>query len=58
MTFGMRVLKAINFIKGVQPLSSSAEALWVDLKDAEDDVRLHKQGKIKLKKAQELLNEL
>jgi len=29
-----------------------------DLNDAAEQVRLHKQGKIKLKTAQELLNEL
>jgi hypothetical protein len=32
--------------------------LWDDLKEAAEQVRLHKQGKIKLKTAQELLNEL
>jgi hypothetical protein len=32
--------------------------LWDNLKEAAEQVRLHKQGKIKLKTAQELLNEL
>ena len=34
------------------------ECLMEDLKDAAEQVRLHKQGKIKLKTAQELLSEL
>lgn len=32
--------------------------LWEDLKEAAEEVKLHKQGKIKLKTAQELLDEL
>ena len=32
--------------------------LWGDLKEAAGKVKLHKDGKIKLKTAQELLNEL
>jgi hypothetical protein len=39
-------------------MSLSGEELLKDLKDAAKDVRLHKQGKLKLKTAQELLNEL
>lgn len=32
--------------------------LWEDLNEAANEVRLHKQGKLKLKTAQDLLNEL
>lgn len=32
--------------------------LWDDLKEAANEVKLHKQGKVKLKTAQDLLNEL
>lgn len=39
-------------------MSSSKIDLWEDLKDADGEVKLHKQGKIKLKTAQELLDEL
>ena len=39
-------------------MSSSSIAMWEDLKDAAEQVRLHKQGKIQLKTAEELLNEL
>ncbi len=56
--FGIKVLNSLSFIKNVKPMSLSAVELWDDLKEAAEQVRLHKQGKIKLKTAQELLNEL
>jgi hypothetical protein len=58
VVFGMKVLKSLNFIKNAKPMSESSIVLLNDLKDATNDVKLHKQGKIKLKTAQELLNEL
>lgn len=56
--FAMKVLRSLSFVKKVKPMAVSAVELWDDLKDAAEEVRLHKQGKIKLKTAQELLNEL
>jgi hypothetical protein len=46
-TFAMRVLKSLSFVKSAKPMSVSAVGLWDDL-----------QGKIKLKTAQQLLDEL
>jgi hypothetical protein len=40
------------------PMTMAPVKLWEDLKEAAEEVRLHKQGKIKLKTAQQLLNEL
>ena len=57
-TFGMKVLKSLSFVKSAKPMTDAAVVLWDDLKEAAEQVRLHKQGKIKLKTAQELLNEL
>ena len=57
-TFGMKVLKSLSFITKVKPMTIAAVELWDDLKEAAEQVRLHKQGKLKLKTAQELLNEL
>ncbi len=57
-TFGMKVLKSLSFVKNAKPMTNTAVGLWDDLKEAAEQVRLHKQGKIKLKTAQELLNEL
>jgi hypothetical protein len=57
-SFGMKVLKSLSFVKKAKPMTDAAVGLWDDLKEAAEQVRLHKQGKIKLKTAQELLNEL
>jgi hypothetical protein len=56
--FGMRVLKSLSFIKNAKPISPAAIGLWEDLKQAASEVRLHKEGKIQLKTAQQLLDEL
>ena len=56
--FGMKVLQSLSFIKKAKPFSKAGETLYADLKAAAKEVRLHKQEKIKLKTAQELLNEL
>jgi hypothetical protein len=57
-TFGMKVLKSLSFVKKATPMTVTAVEFWDDLKEAADEVRLHKQGKLKLKTAQKLLNEL
>ena len=57
-SFALKVLKSLSFIKKAQPISDNTISLWSDLKDAANEVRLHKEGNIKLKTAQELLNEL
>jgi hypothetical protein len=56
--FGMQVLKSLSFVKKAKPMTQSAVELWEDLYSAARDVRLHKQGKLTLKTAQDLLNEL
>ncbi len=56
--FGMKVLKSLSFVKKAKTMSKTSVELWVDLKEAADQVKLHKQGKLKLKTAQDLLNEL
>lgn len=58
VVFGMKVLKSLSFVKKARPMSDSAVAVWNDLKEAAEQVRLHKQGKITLKTGQQLLNEL
>lgn len=58
MDFAMKVLKSLSFVKKAKPVSASTAVLWEDLKSAAEEVRLHKQGKINLKTAQDLLDEL
>ena len=57
-SFGLKVLKSLSFVRKAKLMSEASVELWTDLKEAAEQVRLHKQGKIKLKTAQELLNEL
>jgi len=57
-TFAMKVLKSLSFVKKIKPMSVAKVDLWEDLQDAAEQVRMHKKGKIKLKTAQDLLNEL
>ena len=56
--FGIKVLKSLSFVKKIKPMDAIKVKIGKDLKDASEEVRLHKQGKLKLKTAQELLSEL
>jgi hypothetical protein len=56
--FGLEVLRSLAFIKKAKEMTSEKIRLWDDLKAASNDVKLHKQGKIKPKTAQNLLDEL
>lgn len=58
VSFAMKVLKSLSFVKKAKSYSPSSSELWESLNDSANEVRLHKQGKIKLKTAQELLDEL
>lgn len=57
-TFGLEVLRNLVFVKKAKPMTTEKISLWEDLKEASNEVQLHKQGKIKLKTAQDLLDEL
>lgn len=57
-SFAIKVLKSLSFVKHAKPMSATTVELLEDLEEAAEEVRLHKQGKIKLKTAQELLSEL
>jgi len=57
-TFAIKVLKSLSFVKAVKTMNENSFELWTNLKEATDEVRLHQQGKLKLKTAQELLDEL
>ena len=56
--FGLEVLRNLAFVKKVNPMTPEKISLFEDLKEAANEIKLHKQGKIKLKSAQDLLNEL
>lgn len=56
--FALEVLKNLSFVSEAKPISNAAVDLMDDLNQAVKDVKLHQQGKIKLKTAQQLLDEL
>jgi hypothetical protein len=56
--FILELLQGFSAYVTAKPISSAKSDLLEDLAAAATDVRLHKQGKIKLKTAQELLHEL
>jgi hypothetical protein len=55
--FVMELLHSLSFVK-VEPLSPAKAQFYKELKASVEEVVLAKQGKIKLKTAEELLNEL
>ena len=55
--FVMEFLESQSYIK-TKSLSDAGAKLMEDLKQAMNEVKLHKQGKIKLITAEQLLNEL
>ena len=55
--FFKELLKNFSFVKA-KPFNSEKERILNGLREAIEEVKLHKQGKIKLKTAQELLDEL
>ncbi|HMU99398.1 MAG TPA: hypothetical protein PLC61_10095 [Chitinophagales bacterium] len=58
LSFAIKVLKSLSFVKKAKPMTKDNIELWNNLIEATEDVQLHKQGKVKLKSAEELLNEL
>jgi hypothetical protein len=55
--FILEFLGSQSYIK-IKQFSKESTELLEDLKEAMNEVKLHKQGKIKLKSAKDLLNEL
>lgn len=55
--FVMELLRSFSFVKA-EPISPAKAKFFKELKASVEEVRLAKQGKIKLKTADELLNEL
>jgi hypothetical protein len=55
--FVMELLRNFSFVKA-EPISPAKAKFYKELKASIEEVALAKQGKIKLKTAEELLNEL
>ncbi len=55
--FFMEMLRNFRFVKA-KPITSEKARILEGLRDAVEQVKLHKAGKIKMKTARELLDEL
>jgi hypothetical protein len=55
--FVMELLRSLSFVKA-EPISPAKAKFYKELKTSVEEVVLAKQGKIKLKTAEQLLNEL
>jgi hypothetical protein len=55
--FVMELLRSLSFVKA-EPLSPAKAQFYKELKASIEEVGLAKKGKIRLKTAEELLNEL
>ncbi len=60
LTFLMEILNRMEFVEVVEPnkFSPKEKKILADLDGAVDEVKLHQDGKIKLKTIQEVLDEL
>jgi len=57
--FFMELIKSLDYIKILKEVRDTGKGQAIqELVDAFDDVKLHQQGKKKLKSAKDLLNEL
>ncbi len=57
--FFLELIKSLDYVKVISEVEDKHKSLLInDLAEAFNDVRLHEQGKKKLKSAKELLHEL
>ncbi|MCK5469588.1 MAG: hypothetical protein KAI99_13800 [Cyclobacteriaceae bacterium] len=56
--FFMELLKNFNFVKKATPLSDAKANLMQDIREAVEELKLVKEGKLKARNAEDLINEL
>lgn len=57
--FFMELIKSLDYISVVKEVKDERKSRFIaDLAESFNDIKLHEQGKIKLKSAKDLLNEL
>lgn len=56
--FFMEVLKNFTFIKKATPITDGKAELMQEIKEAVKELKLVKEGKIKARKVEDLINEL
>ena len=59
MMYFMELVKSLDYIRVVKEIKDESKSQFVaDLAESFNDIKLHQQGKKKLKSAKDLLNEL
>ncbi|MEN9523547.1 MAG: hypothetical protein RL065_1924 [Bacteroidota bacterium] len=57
--FFMELIRSLNYVDVLKEIKDKRKSDFIDgMKEAFDDVKLHEQGKKKLKSAKQVLNEL
>lgn len=56
--FFMEVLKNFSFVKKATPLSETKANLMEDIREAVEELKLVREGKLKARNAEDLINEL
>ncbi len=57
-TFFMEVLKNFSFVREATPLSDAKAELMQDIREAVEELKLVRAGKLKARDAEDLINEL
>jgi len=57
-SFFMEVLKNFSFVKEATPLSDAKAELMQDIREAVEELKLVRAGKLEARDAQDLINEL
>ncbi len=56
--FGLEVLRSLSFVKKAQPIANSKARLIKEIKQAVEEIKLVRAGKLKARPIEDLLNEL
>lgn len=54
----MEVLKNFKFVRRATPISDARASLMQDIREAVEELKLVKEGKLKARNAEDLINEL
>lgn len=57
-SFFMEVLKNFAFVKSALPISDTKADLMQDIREAVEELKLIREGKLKARNAEDLINEL
>ncbi|MDP2059698.1 MAG: hypothetical protein U1C58_04915 [Flavobacteriaceae bacterium] len=57
-SFFMEVLKNFSFVKKATPISDAKASLMQDIREAVEELKLVKEGKLKARNAEDLIDEL